>query len=193
MTLDDARQAWASGGRERGPRMSDAELLRLVLGRSAALQRVVGRRDRREAIGALVGLVLLSPLLVRGPWLARAGVLLVAVGCALIVLMLRRARRLPAPRPEWPVAEVLRAERARVQAQIRLLETVLWWYIAPLALGALLVVAGERGASWFTYGYGLFTAAFSAAIYLLNRSAVRRDLRPRRTELDRMLAQLENG
>lgn len=194
MMLEDARNAWASGGNENGePTMSEAEIMDLVLRRSARLQRTVRWRDWRETIAAALGLLVLSPVLAIGPWLARVGVLLIAAGSALVIVRLRRARRLPRPRPEWPLAEAVRAERARVDAQIRLLETVLTWYVAPLMLGVVLVVAGLRGASWFTYGYILAIAALSAGIYAINRRASRRELRPRRGELDRLLAGLENG
>lgn len=194
MTLDETRKLWAGGGRERGgTHMSDAEVLALVLRRSSQLGRLIRRRDLRETIAAGVGLLLLTPVLVWGPWLARAGVLVVAAGCALIVVRLGRARGLPEPRPEWPLAQALRAERARVGAQIRLLETVLWWYIAPLAVGSVLIAFGVSGASRFTLGYALFTAVLAAGIYGLNRRAIRTALRPRQAELDGLLARLENG
>ncbi len=194
MTLDEARQLWAAGGRETGgTHMSDAEVLALVLRRSSQLGRLIRRRDLRETIAAAVGLLLLAPLLVWGPWLTRVGVLVIALGCALIVVRLGRARRLPEARPEWPLAQALRAERARVGAQIRLLETVLWWYIAPLALGPVLIAFGVSGASRFTLGYAVFTALLAAGIYRLNRRALRMALRPRQAELDQLLARLENG
>ncbi len=194
MTLDETRKLWAAGGVENGGvHMSDTEVLELVLKRSAQLRRVIRRRDLRETIAAGVGLLLLTPVLVLGPWLARAGVLLIAAGCALIVVRLGRARRLPAPRPEWPLAEALGAERTRIAAQIRLLETVLWWYIAPLAVGPVLIAFGLSGPSRFTLGYALFTAAVAAGIYGLNRWAIAKDLGPRQAELDDLLARLENG
>ncbi len=193
MTLGESRAAWAAGGREpEGRRMSDAELLALVLDRSAAFERTIRRRDWREMAAAGVAIVLLSPVLVVGPWLARVGVLLVIAGSALIAGMLTRARRLAAPGPDCALAEALRAERRRVHAQARLLETVLFWYIAPLAVGCVLVVAGLAGRSWATLGYAVVVALLSAGIYALNHAVVARELRPREAELDRMIADLED-
>ncbi len=194
MTLDETRKLWAAGGlADGGVPMSDAEVLELVMRRSTQFRRVIRRRDLRETIAAGVGLLLLTPVLVLGPWLARAGVLLIAAGCALIVVRLGRARRLPEPRPDRPLAEALAAGRARVAAQIRLLETVLWWYVAPLAAGPVLIAFGLSGPSRFTLGYVLFTAALAAGIYWLNRWAIEKELRPRQAELDDLLARLENG
>jgi len=194
MTPHDARKLWASGGRESGgPRMSDTELLELVMKRSLKFQRRIRRRDRLEAIGGGVGLLLLSPVLVRGPWLARGAVLLIALAVAVVVLRLARARRLPAARPNAPVAEALRAESTRVAAQIRLLETVLWWYVLPLTVSPVLLTLSLSGFSRYTLGYALFAAAAGVGIYWLNQATVARQLRPRKEELDRLLARLENG
>lgn len=171
--------------------MSDAEMLELVLERSARFERTIRRRDRREIIATGLGVLLLAPLVVLGPWLSRVGVLLVMAGGASVVVVLGRARRMPAPAPDRPLAEALRAEQARVRAQTRLLETVIWWYIAPLALGAVLIVTGLSGASPSTYGYIVVMLAFSIWVYRLNRRAVQRDLRPRGVELERQLRELE--
>jgi len=194
MTLHDARRLWASGGAEGGgPRMSEAAMLQLVMERSSRFQRAIRRRDLLETAAGAVGLLLLSPVLVRGPWLARGAVLLIALAVAVVVLKLARARRLPPARPDAPLAQALRAESARVGAQIRLLESVLWWYIAPLTLGPILLTASIAGLSRYTLAYSLFAAAFAAGIYWLNQWTVARQLRPRKEELDDLLARLENG
>lgn len=192
MTLAETRALWAGAetdGKEAS--MSDAQLMELVLNRSARLERTLRRRDRRELVAAAVVLVLLAPALVVGPWITRAGVLLIAAGSGLIFMRLRRARALPAPRPDRPLAEALRAEHARVNAQVRLLETVAWWYLAPLAAGCVLVVGGVAGATLYTAAYAAAVLVVCAAVYWLNREALRRDLRPRRTELERQIEQLE--
>jgi hypothetical protein len=78
-----------------------------------------------------------------------------------------------------------------VDTQIRLLENVLWWYIAPMAVGLGLVVLGDDGLSWFTLGYGAAVAVFCAVVYVLNQRTVRRSLRPRREKWTRLLRRLE--
>jgi hypothetical protein len=171
--------------------MSDTEVLALVLKRSAKFQRTIRWRDARELVAAGLVVLVLAPTLSKGSWLARAGAGLIVAGCGLIFVMLMSARRLAAPRPDWPLAQVVRTEEARVGAQVRLLETLLWWYIAPLSAGAVLIVAGDAGVSWFTAGYVLFVVAVAAGIYWFNRIALRRDLWPRRAELRRLLDQLE--
>jgi hypothetical protein len=196
MNLEDARDLWRSPDEHDGPvrvQMNEQEILSLVTKRAADFERVIRRRDRRERLALLVAGLFLLPALLAPSWVARIGVLIVLAAGVLIHLRLRDARRAePVEDPAAPLADVLRAERTKVDAQIGLLESVLWWYIAPLAVGVVLVFGGLRGPTWLTFGYAALVAAGAAAVYHLNQWAVRRDLSPRREQLNRLLAQLES-
>ena len=173
--------------------MAEDETLALVRKRSRELDRTLWWRDAREVLAGLIAGALIAPMLGHGGWLTRAGVLLVLAGLVLVFTMLIRARHTISPRAEWPLAEVLRAETAKLDAQIRLLETVLWWYVAPLTLGAVLIVVGMTGISWFSAIYLVFAALLAWGIYEANQRAVRRVLRPRRNELQQLLDRLDES
>lgn len=192
MNLDDARRDWQAQTVLEAPRMPEDEMLELVKGSSNAFDRSIARRDRREMLAAIVVMVLFLPLLVTGPWLTRAGVLVVLAALALIFTKLGAARRLEASeRVDLSLAELLEGERAKVNSQIRLLESVVSWYIIPPTVGAMLVVIGLEGLSWFTIGYAAFALAIAVWIYRLNQHAVRRELRPRRSEIERLIRELK--
>jgi Ca2+/Na+ antiporter len=175
-----------------GPKMSESEMLQFVKRESSAFDRTIARRDRREVIAGIVVAVLFFPLLVDGPWLSRVGVLVVLAAVLLIHRRLAAARRVEASeRVDLSLAELLETERTKVNGQIRLLESVVSWYIIPPAVGAMLVVIGLDGLSWFTAGYTVFTLAVSVIVYRMNRLAVRHDLRPRRAELERLIHELK--
>jgi hypothetical protein len=119
-------------------------------------------------------------------------VLVVFAAFALIYRRLAAARRVEASeRVDLSLAELLETERTKVEGQIRLLESVVSWYIVPPAVGAMLIVIGLDGLSWFTAGYALFTLAIAVLVYWLNRLAVRHDLRPRRAQLERLIQELK--
>lgn len=192
VNLEDARRDWQAQSLPREAKIEESEILDLVKERSAAFDRQIGRRDRREAIAAIVVAILFIPLLLTGPWLSRAGVLVVLGALAVIVRKLGAARRAEAAdQVDLSLRELLNNERAKIDGQIRLLESVVSWYILPPVIGALMIVIGLEGFSWFTAIYALLALALSIWIYRLNQRAARQDLRPRREELDRLIQELK--
>lgn len=187
---DDVTRLWQTPEEDSRDEWPDDVVLMRVRGRAAELDRTIQRRDRLEILAAALASVLFMPLLFDASWVTRAGVVLFLLGSALILVKLRRARREP-PDPAAPLGEVLRAERERLHAQIRLLDSVLWWYIAPLGLGVILVFVGSAGLSWASLVYTAVVVALGAWIRALNRDAARRELAPRRDALDRLLVELE--
>ena len=193
--LDDAKDAWqadpSSGAQESIP---EEKLLRRVKAEAEAFDEQIRRRDRREMIAAGLVFLFFATMLLDPSWLVRVGALVVMGSSGLIVWVLRRARRGDrGPASDRPLAETIRAEREKVDTQIHLLENVLWWYIAPMAVGLGLVVLGDDGLSWFALGYGTVVALFCAVVYVLNQRTVRRSLRPRREKWTRLLRRLEES
>lgn len=193
MRLDDAKDAWQDAEASSGDALSNEALLSLVKTEADAFDEKIRRRDRRERIAAAVVFLGFSVMLFDPSWWVRAGALVVMASSALIVWTLQRARSSESPASEQPVAEVIRAERRKVRRQIRLLESVLWWYIAPTALGLGLIVIGGSGLSWFALGYGIVVAGLCVGIYYFNQRTVRQDLRPRQRKLTQLLHQLEDS
>ena len=190
MNFDQLGEVWR---RETGgaPARSPAEELAAVRGRAAELARIVRRRDRIETGVALAMLPIFA-------WKAAAsdhplsvlGAAVIAVACVLIPVRLRMARHRAAD-PAQPVALALRAELARVRAQERLLGSVAWWYVGPIAVGLLLSTAGGTASPLFKAGYAAVVVAMCAWVLHLNRRAVREEIRPVAEELESWLAGLD--
>lgn len=177
--------------------LDDRDILALVHTGSRRLDRRIRWRDWRELAASAVVAVWIVPAAFRGPLLSRMGAIVILAGLVLVVFRLLRARRIggaTAVDASLPVAEALRAELRRVDAQIALLESVGWWYVAPLLGGSVLLVVGQSGARapWLTIGYAAFAALFGWGVIVLNARAVRRALRPKRDELNAFLTQLES-
>jgi RNA polymerase sigma-70 factor (ECF subfamily) len=168
-------------------------LLERVHEESEAFDRKIRRRDLLETLAAVVVATAFGYEAVTvETWVARLGALIVVGSSAFIVWWLRRARKTGRVRSaDLPVAERLRAERERIESQIRLLESVLWWYAGPLAVGAALFVLGLQAGAVATAATLTVIVAVSSFVWWLNRRAVRRDLRPRRRELNRLIDTLE--
>ncbi|NBB84610.1 MAG: hypothetical protein GVY12_00075 [Bacteroidetes bacterium] len=175
--------------------LSDSEILRLVQTQSDAFDREIRQRDWTESIAAVVVALFFGILgWLESSLLVTAGTLLIVAGCVFIFWHLRCTRkRFAAPKSAEPVKQRLLRERDKVDAQIHLLTSVLWWYIIPLLTGLLLVTVGDNGWSTFTFVYGSAAIVGAIGIYIMNQRAVRNDLRPRRERLRELLEQVKES
>jgi hypothetical protein len=165
------------------------ELVAATGERVAALDRAVRRRDRIETVTALA----MAPVFgVVAMWVpsrvSAVGAVVLAVACLFIPVWLRRARHAP-PDPGLPVAARLAVEAVRLRAQTHLLQTVGWWYLLPLAVGAILVVVGGPIALAVKLLYVVVVLGFSGTLLVLNRRAATRHLAPIIQELERWVAE----
>jgi small neutral amino acid transporter SnatA (MarC family) len=80
--------------------------------------------------------------------------------------------------------EHLQAEVRKVGWQARMLETVLWWYILPVMIGAELFALGETRDLTDRIVITLTLVFVSAVLWWVNRYAAKRSLRPLQKELE---------
>lgn len=188
---------------------------RIHLGRQTELRREaerfdrrIRRRDQREFAGVALILGFAVWTGVGASPALRVGLVLMVLGAAVAVASLWRAqRRVPPPAPDLPAADALRQSLARVEIQIQLLRSVLWWYLAPIAVGPLVFIGVKitesvqalppdtsLGVTLAKLGLGALAlgvvGGVNYLIYRLNQQAVRQDLEPFRERLTRLLADL---
>lgn len=194
MSLDDYREIWREQI-DTGADLDEEELVGRVRERADAFQRRIRRRDFFETIVALAVVALFGySLAAASSWVTKAGAATVIAAAGFIVQRLRRARnRDERPEPGAPVVEHLRAARDQVATQIELLESVFWWYLAPLAAGGVLYVVGLGTGTLPTVITLGVIAAVCGVVWWMNQRAVRRELRPRHERLTRMIRELEKG
>lgn len=210
MSTDDLARLWRSGDEEAAaPRTipNPEEVLMRVKERSRAFDRTILRRDLTEGLAVLVlaftGVYVALHAPGVWPWLGAA--LLTASGLWVYRRLHAVRRAHPSAPADRPVAEQLRAEIEKVDAQASLLRTVVRWYVLPLALGGtawavtmVLAVGLDLPRTLLAAaGVALACAALFALIgwgvRALNRAALERHLLPYRRELAEMLEGLEEG
>jgi hypothetical protein len=194
MSFEDIKREWRN---EMDRSISSSELqdlLDVVQRRCAGMEHSVHGRDVREILAAVfvVGIFAAMWPLYRSSPVAILGVALICLGAALIIYVLMSAQK---PEPLSFHASVLDCSRNRLvwlDSQIRLLRTVVWWYVAPFCVGCLLLDWGLSGGAWLVFGLqALFVLAVAAGIVVLNQWTVRRSLLPVRDDLARLIEALE--
>jgi hypothetical protein len=164
--------------------------------RCAGMERIVHRRDLREIVACLVvvaAFVAMWPLYRSSP-VALVGVALIILSAVIITRVLLSAGK-PDPIPfDATVVECSRNRLAWIERQIRLLRSVLWWYVVPLFSGVLLLGWGIYGGSLIPFGmHAVIIVVVGTGIVLLNRWAVRVSLQPVRDDLVHLIEALESA
>jgi hypothetical protein len=122
------------------------------------------------------------------------------LGVGLFMLVDRWLQRRKRPVANDPLRSCIEASLLQVNHQIWLLKNVFWWYLLPLAVPTGISIcaslwrtrpAGFSGMiGWVAFM--LFVALIYWGVYGLNQYAVRKNLEPRRQELESMLAGFDN-
>jgi len=191
---DDLKRAWQA---QPPARLTiDSELLLNELRRNQrTFAAVIWLRDVRE-VG--VAVVLLPVWVWMGirlslPWtwyLTIPGLVWVAA----YLLLDRRRHPSPPPGSGESLRQRAAASLAQVEHQIALLRGVLWWYLLPLAVPMLIFFlhVGWRAGNFLPLvplvAVGLMVFGL---VYWVNQHAVRAELEPRRQELAKLLASLD--
>ncbi|MCA8990681.1 MAG: hypothetical protein KDA88_01815 [Planctomycetaceae bacterium] len=196
MTFDDLPQEWQNRKESDVPSdfTSREDTISQICRKVERLNSVLDRRDLLEIGAAVFVIIAFSGMtLTMKEIVSRIGAGLVVISAIYIIFTLLRARAV-APRAavDAPLIDFCRREVDRIQQQIALLKSVLWWYIGPIILGANLVFTGATGVGWFSAVYLLITLLFGAWVYWLNVRAVTKSLVPPRDELLGLLTELEN-
>jgi hypothetical protein len=168
-----------------------------VCRRVERLSGAVLRRDVIETIAAVVVIIFFGRYVVLAPSdyiVSKIGAGFLVCWAVFIIYKMHRTRTIEqAASLDVPVREFCRIELQRLNRQIQLLRSVLWWYIAPAMLGANVMFVGMAGLGVVSLGYFIFTLLLSWGIYALNMRAVGRDLVPSRNELANLLSQLDGA
>ena len=191
MNASELQQLWQ--------KQQPIELTREKIARITATVNTLDRRFRREILwqdlresgaafvaAAFFGLVGQAWL----RWLAVTSCLFVVAWIIGSRIMVRRPREIPS------VTGRLHQMIREMEMQIRLTRSVLWWYLLPCAVAIVAMMLDKEKSSPRNFDLSFHLtflsvgAALYAAIYWVNRRAVRQKLVPRRDKLRHALAEL---
>ncbi len=200
MNFDDMQKAWQSQDPGAKVTINADLLLKEVKRNQRQFRATIFWRDVRE-----VGVSFLMTLFFLG-WSIQWhwwSLYLLSFGCFFVgafFLVDRRIQRRKQPVHKDSLQACIENSLFQVNHQIWLLKNVLWWYLLPILIGLGGVIAQTV---WSFRGQGLTTMITVGATYLItygftygfvywiNQRAVRKQLDPRRQELETLLASLK--
>ncbi|MDB6034209.1 MAG: Beta-lactamase [Verrucomicrobiales bacterium] len=187
---DDAlKKLWQEQRFDASRSLPDEKEIAAMKRKMKKFDRTISWRDGRESLAAIFIII----------WFGRAffkvPAPLAKVGCVILVLAsvficwypIRKKRRVAKAAPDAPMTQALQCELEKVEVQIRLLRSIVWWYLLPLMAGALVFHFGMQPSLSSNIGYSAFVVALSVFIYWLNQRAVEKQLLPLQRELEATL------
>jgi hypothetical protein len=201
MNPDKLKQAWQSQTSQRRLTIDADVILNEVRHNERNFRRTVFWRDTRE-VG--VSLVMVPVWIWLGlkhalpwTWYLCIPALLWIAGFMVVDRMNQKQRQ---PRPGDPLRERIESSLAQVEHQIWLLRNVFWWYLLPpgVAMAAFFAhcawLARDGGlvAGLVMAGVVAVAASILWGVHGLNQNCVRKELEPRRRELEALLQTLKD-
>lgn len=202
MNFEDLKVIWDTENERPAFTLDEEALSRAVVRRAEKFRRQIVWRDWRE-IG--VALILVVVFLWQGiSSIGKAGGevtllswshFITALACAFVAGFIRISAQRQKAREASHADSIegnLKKLSSHLSLQIRLLNSVGWWYLLPLLPGGILFIAvtSEDGAEF--WGRSLFVLLLFGGILWLNLRVAGRHLLPQLQEVASLLATLEN-
>ena len=195
MNFEDWQNVWQQQPL-RKPAVSPEQLVSAMKKETTRLRRILDARDLRELVACAIVIIIFGIFyftVYRSP-VSRVGTLIV-IGSSIFIAwkLIHTRRKTPPALPGVTVVEALQAELNAVRAQSRLLGSVLWWYLMPLTIGALIATWGLGIGLYAMIPVALMFAVINAVIVWLNRWARANQLLPIEAQLEALLRSAQTG
>ena len=206
MTFDQLQKNWQS--QPTGPKLTiDSDMLQKQVRRNKrSFESAIFWRDVRE-VG--VGIVMFILFVYWGLKYEFWSLHVIALSIAFVVVFMVVDRILNyrrQPQCNDTLLGCIKSSLRQIKHQIWLLKNVLWWYLLPpsIGIGVFIIccafsvikavgVANSARHLVFMLVYLVFLFLLYWGIYWLNQRAVRKELIPRKQELEQLMASLKNS
>jgi hypothetical protein len=189
MNDDALKKIWRDQPLPLPPPLGGPEAIASMNRKMRRFDRTIWWRDLREVAAGIFIVVVFSWYFFRFPMpMARVGCVITVLSAIFIDWRLLSSKRRAARSSlNASVMEALQVELRKVENQIRLLRSVLWWYILPLTVGATVFFAGVNRDAVARAVFIAFAVLMGLGLNWLNQWAVRKQLMPLKEELESLL------
>ncbi len=142
MKLDDLKKDWQQTVNTPTNNENLSEVITMLEKETTKIDKEIKRRDILEISVA----ILLIPVWIWGLFHAvssmqTVGYCIALISCIYIPYKLLKAKKVTSSKNS-SIRDYLRTEKQKVEQQKKLLESIVWWYIAPLTTAIVLITLG---------------------------------------------------
>jgi len=199
MKLDDLKQDWQKNIEQVSTPENLNEVINMLEKETTKIDKEIKRRDFLEISIA----VLLIPVWIFGLFISKGslqtlGYIIGIVSCFYIPYKLISAKKITAPKLS-NIKTFLESEKQKIAQQKQLLESIVWWYIAPITTSIVLITLGgtvnEAGIPSMNdhlYMYYGCLVLLIVGIYFLNKRAAKKKFGPLLTNIEQRLSEINH-
>src|SRR5947208_9144935 len=168
MTLDDLDTEWRATNEAAATKEQREQLIAATRHRVNRLWGQIFRRDVKETIAAVFVAIFFGRYIFATNFVVSMSALWLVYWALQVIYKMYRTRTIRKPASlDAPVQEFCRIELDRLDRQIQLLRSVLWWYIAPCMIGVNAFFIGLAGFGIASVVYCIFTLLLGWWLYAL--------------------------
>lgn len=196
MNDDTLKKLWQEQNFSSSPTLPDEKQVAAMRRKMKDFDKTIRGRDIGE-VGACLFVIAVFGfdfLLGKNSSLTQAGCVVLVLSCVFIAWnLIWSKQRLPKVEPNAPVLETVKVELRKVETQIRLLKSVMWWYLLPIIIGLELYFLGLHRPLRANLIVLACSLIVGAVIYWLNQFAAKHSLLPLKQELESLLRSHETN
>lgn len=185
MKLDDLKIGWKAEVEQTSEKIDLTNVIESLKKETTKLDKSVKRRDLLEiSIAFLLIPVWVWKLFYSESLIQSVGLWIAILACLFIPYKMLKAKQVDVPKDDSLLA-FLSVEKMKLENQKTLLESIIWWYIAPLMLAIVLITAGgtvnEAGIPQINEQlaiYYFFCGLLSVAVFFLNKRGAKKQFTP---------------
>lgn len=192
MDEDNLKQLWGNSFKDQRVEIDTDKLIASLNKKLAYVKSKISIRDKTETFIGLVMIALFGWWLIAVPqMLAKLGSGIIVVNCVLVIVRLNRASKVTIKEePASVITHNLSISLQLVRQQIRLFDTIVWWYLLPFFIGVTCFLYAFVGSIMARTIYTLIIALIYIYIWYLNKKVVTQKLKPLEANILEALRQL---
>lgn len=189
------KQLWLNSCNHQQVEINHEKLMQSITQKIESMEKSVRRRDRREILIAGCTILLFGWWLIIMPHLlSKIGAAIIIAGCFFVIIRLLHARRNNIKEDTASAINYhLMVSLQSVKKQIKLLDTVAWWYLLPFFTGSICFYYSFPVSVTSKTIYTITIAILYGYIYYLNKSAVAKTLKPLEENISNILNELSGS
>lgn len=155
-------------------------------------------KTKRNAYIEIVVAILMIPfftyLVIVIPFvLSKIGAGIIAASMFLIIFKMTSSLKKENKSIDLPMRDYLLNRKQHLLKQIRIIDTILYWYILPPGIGVLLFIIGFKTSTLLLILSLTISVVVYLSIYVINKQAVKKHFKPLLKELRNCIDELNNN